>query len=372
MPLITANQFQLQPDYNSLTNVLGQALGQRLQKRQVEQAFQRQQLAAHAQTAMSFDDEQKAIAYMTKIMPTLNPEDKQRVMELANAGSKDEVDLFLARMLATNAPDQLLKSQYGQAKTKSYAPIPITNPKTGEIRMVLPKYNPNTDQAELSPLDIPEGFEVLTETPEQERQRDMETEVEETEQKEGIKTREQKKREENKKQAEFDWAGRIEERVQVARAKAKAKGEALTDLEQMEAALPELQDVVGRLKDLSEVATYTTAGRVADAVVRELGFPATKGATARAKYIATIQNVVLPLLKPTFGAAFTVGEGEKLEATLGNPDLSPEEKQAALEAFIDQKIRNIRMEARKAGAADEIDMDVSNMTDEQLRAIINE
>jgi hypothetical protein len=50
---------------------------------------------------------------------------------------------------------------------------------------------------------------------------------------------------------------------------------------------------------------------------------------------------VLPMLRDTFGAAFTVKEGETLRATLGGDDKSPAEKQAILKAFIAQKKRDL-------------------------------
>ena len=58
---------------------------------------------------------------------------------------------------------------------------------------------------------------------------------------------------------------------------------------------------------------------------------------------------MLPLLKPTFGAAFTVEEGNKLEATFGDPDLSPEEKIASLEELIAQKERDLRSKKAQTG-----------------------
>ena len=57
----------------------------------------------------------------------------------------------------------------------------------------------------------------------------------------------------------------------------------------------------------------------------------------------------LPLLKPTFGAAFTVAEGESLKATMGDPNATPEEKMAQLDAFIEQKMRTIGTKRRELG-----------------------
>ena len=47
-------------------------------------------------------------------------------------------------------------------------------------------------------------------------------------------------------------------------------------------------------------------------------------------------------MRQTFGAAFTAKEGDSLKETLGNPNLSPPEKDAALQAFIEQKVASIK------------------------------
>ena len=142
---------------------------------------------------------------------------------------------------------------------------------------------------------------------------------------------------------------------EIAKAIATYKSQGATEaanfdqLQDLEASLPALSDIVDNLKELGSVATYSKSGRAYDAVARELGFGATEGGTARAKYIATVANEVLPLLKQTFGSAFTEREGESLKATLGDPNLSPEEKNAQLDAFIESKIRQANSIRSKLG-----------------------
>lgn len=92
----------------------------------------------------------------------------------------------------------------------------------------------------------------------------------------------------------------------------------------------------------------------------------TEGAIARAQYTATIDNYILPLLKQTFGAAFTAVEGERLRATLGNEDLSPQEKQAALNAFISAAEREIRTLGGVVPEATPDPTDTSGRSDEEL------
>ncbi|MBL4940965.1 MAG: hypothetical protein JKY81_04805 [Colwellia sp.] len=141
--------------------------------------------------------------------------------------------------------------------------------------------------------------------------------------------------------------------VKLATAEATARGEALSDLKKAEAGLPGLQEVTSKLRELSSIATHTITGKAFNVISKEFGFGATKGGTARAAYQATIDNQVLPLLKQTFGAAMTEGEGKRLAATLGDVDSPPEEKQAQLDAFMDSQIRQIDNLKRETGEATE-------------------
>ncbi len=105
--------------------------------------------------------------------------------------------------------------------------------------------------------------------------------------------------------------------------------------------MPGLEMVVQKLDGLSEKATYTAGGQGLDWAMKQSGMEPREAAVARAEYIAMVDNQVLPMLRDTFGAAFTVKEGETLRATLGDPDKSPKEKQAVLRAFIEQKRRDV-------------------------------
>ena len=157
----------------------------------------------------------------------------------------------------------------------------------------------------------------------------------------------------------------IAEAVKLAESEAKERGDVLTDLGRMEASLPGIKDAVNQLIDLSSIATSTFAGKAFDLAVKESGFGSTKGADARAKIIAIVDNQVLPLLKETFGAAFTVQEGDNLKASLVDPDASPSQKRAQLEAFLAQKIRNIETKETQLKGSSET-VDVSTLSDEEL------
>jgi hypothetical protein len=118
--------------------------------------------------------------------------------------------------------------------------------------------------------------------------------------------------------------------------------EARADLAVIETGMPQLREMVADLNMLSTTATSTTYGRTRDDVSRRLGLPTSDAAIDSRTYMATLDNEILPLLRQTFGAAFTAAEGDRLRATLGGEELSPAEKQATLDAFITAKERRIK------------------------------
>lgn len=141
------------------------------------------------------------------------------------------------------------------------------------------------------------------------------------------------------------WAAKIAKDVALAKAQAQGQGEAAQALASQTAAYPGIKDTITRMKTLADSATYTLFGQGFDWAAKQFGFDATPGATDRAKFISLLDNQVLPMLKPIFGAAFTAVEGDRLRATLGDPDASPQQKQAALDTFLLQVEKNI--EAKK-------------------------
>lgn len=144
-------------------------------------------------------------------------------------------------------------------------------------------------------------------------------------------------------------AGQIKQQEAQAQEVGKRLGEAQGTLTFLDANMPKLEEVTNRLGQLADTATYTMAGRGADFLNRELDRTPRQGAVDRAEYIATVDNEVLPLLRDTFGAAFTVKEGESLRATLGDANKSPAEKDAVLKAFINQKKAQVQALQRQTG-----------------------
>ena len=164
-------------------------------------------------------------------------------------------------------------------------------------------------------------------------------------------------------QAELELKPQVEGAVTEAKEQAKVNAEVSKDLDAQLSQLPRLEEVVDKLSDLGQVATFTKAGRAFDSAKRELGLDVGEGAVARQEYIATVDNEILPLLRQTFGAQFTEREGQALKNTLGNPDLSPREKDALLRAFIDQKRSQIEvLQRRKAGPSEQV-IDFNDLPD---------
>lgn len=155
--------------------------------------------------------------------------------------------------------------------------------------------------------------------------------------------------ESGKSKSQLKFKPQITKAVKLAEKAATERGEVLTDLSRMEASLPGVKEVVNELLELSDIATSTLGGKAFDFVVKQSGFGATKGADAKAKMIAIVDNQVLPLLKETFGAAFTVQEGDNLKASLVDPDASPSQKRLQLESFLAQKERNVRTKQNQLG-----------------------
>lgn len=133
----------------------------------------------------------------------------------------------------------------------------------------------------------------------------------------------------------------------------KSFGEAESHLADLEANFPELNDVISKMKAVGQQATYTKAGKVYDAFNRQLDLEPRESAVAREQYVNMAKNQVFPILKQTFGAQFTKAEGDALLSTLGDAEKSPAEKEAALNAFIDQQTRNIKSARRRVGKEQE-------------------
>jgi hypothetical protein len=266
-----------------------------------------------------------------------------------------------ARAAIRQAPilEALQKQKLANAQRGAISPLQrgqgVVTQQDGNAFIQTPVFNPSTGEVNIVSSPISGSLTSrMGETPQQKSAREI---MEAEEKRRAQLTAEQDLKPgieadivKSKAEQELKFKPRITSAVKLAEKAAAERGDVLTDLDRMTAAMPGLEDVVSDLRELAPIATSTLGGKLFDGAVKQTGFGSTKGATARAKFIAIIDNQVLPLLKPTFGAAFTVQEGEALRATLGNPDSSPEEKIAQLDAFLAQKVRDVESKGRQLGA----------------------
>jgi hypothetical protein len=163
----------------------------------------------------------------------------------------------------------------------------------------------------------------------------------------------QKEIEKSKKTGELEakkeLAPSITKAEEIAKNVGKADGIQINELNDRISVQPRLFKVVEELSSLGKEATFTFTGRAIDAARRELGLPVGRGAVARTEYISKVDNEILPLLRQTFGAQFTEKEGQSLKNTLGDPNKSPEEKEAVLKSFIAAKLGTIESLKRRTG-----------------------
>ena len=82
---------------------------------------------------------------------------------------------------------QAQQDRQRQATQKSFAPITIINPETGEKRLVSPTIDNLTGEGTLSPFDVPSGFVIADETDQESRSADLAAKIKEEREKAGIK-----------------------------------------------------------------------------------------------------------------------------------------------------------------------------------------
>jgi len=152
------------------------------------------------------------------------------------------------------------------------------------------------------------------------------------------------------KDVELQMQPMIEREKNKAQELGKAEGQITAEMRDRMATMPQLQQVANRLSALGKLATYTMTGQARDFLMRQAGMDVPDAAVARTEYISIVDNEILPLLRQTFGAQFTQKEGESLKVTLGDPNKSPQEKDAVLRSFIQTKMETINSQARRVGA----------------------
>ena len=120
----------------------------------------------------------------------------------------------------------------------------------------------------------------------------------------------------------------------------------------LEKNLPAFEDMTNELIGLADKATYTKAGQARDWLLRQTGQPMSEGGIAREKYKQVVANELIPKLKQMFGGQLSDSERESLLATLGDVNLSPEEKKSAINAFIEAKRRQVKYNQPQTSQSD--------------------
>lgn len=153
---------------------------------------------------------------------------------------------------------------------------------------------------------------------------------------------------------------------------AKNYAEDLNTYNNLQANLPELEKMVDELAALAPKATHTKAGRVTDVIQRELLDRVTEGDKAASLYETKVNQNLLPLLRQTFGAAFTERDREALQKTLGDPFAHPDIKNETLKSFINNKRGEIEAKSRKLRSYSQPSLKQFNETPQYQEGMIAE
>jgi len=163
----------------------------------------------------------------------------------------------------------------GRSGNQAFQPVTLINPTTGEKMLVSPNVNRQTGEANLSPFDIPQGFEVSTETADEKRQGDL-----------GVLG--------DRKRLEIESAN-----------KAKRQQGWITEGLTSAEALPNINRGIDLLNSVE------TGGIDKVSLMAKQLF-GVEGAD-EAELSNRLGKAVLSQLRETFGAAFTAAEGKQLE-----------------------------------------------------------
>jgi hypothetical protein len=258
-----------------------------------------------------------------------SPKLAQRTVQLAQlaqedpAAAREQLKALQAQTMALGTASGLADKGFADKAVWTQQEI------NGQLVDGFGVYDPNKKQTEFFPVGA-----SIKETPEQ------------------VSTRKTEEAGEIEK-AKLEQKLKLEPEIEAAKAEAavmgRLRGEDVDKLNYLESSIPELKGLTEEMRKVGKLSTYTTTGRLTNAVIKELGLPAREGAVARSELISMIDNQLLPMLKPTFGSAFTEREGDALKATMGDPNSSPEQRDAALNQFISSFERQQRQLQSKLG-----------------------
>ena len=337
MALITARDFPgLNPrrDISPITNAIGGLLNQNRQQQEVQRLEKIQSDKQVLKTTgaqflglrnINNLDTQKTEMSKLARAALQRGEDITIFEEGLKIQDPDEMNLFLTR-IATRATDadKILERELGLSKkltTRAFAPVTLVNPDTKEKLLVTPTFNPNTNQAELKPLDFPEGFEISTETPEEKRAADVVSTGEET------------------------------------RAEITAKEIAKRRQSQITTGLDAADATANVRRALDLLGEVETGG--VDAVSLKVKQVFGVEGADEAELSSRLGKAVLSQLRATFGAAFTEREGARLasiEAGFGKSS-------AGNKRLLQQALRILERSANRGATAADAEGDVDSAQD---------
>lgn len=132
-------------------------------------------------------------------------------------------------------------------------------------------------------------------------------------------------------------------------AMAKNYAKDIDEYNTMQANMPQLLEMVDDLNNLADKTSTSLYSKGKSALYKAFN-ASTDTDDANVAYDNMVDNNILPLLRQTFGAAFTEREGERLKATLGNKGMTAAQRKQALNNFITQKQREMESKKRKIDA----------------------
>ena len=238
----------------------------------------------HAREAYrrALSDPANAIQYMQKGVELVSAAGGNPTMmanDLQMLQTNPEAAMQAIKMGYAGIDPQGYRSQFGDpgrigASTKSFAPVTIVNPITGEKKLVSPTFDPATGKAELSPFDMPEGFELSTETPEEKRQANI---LAKGQEKQAVL------------EAELATKPKVEE--QIVKSKARAK--------KVEAAFNQMEKIRGNIINLDEGITAIDEGASSGVIASKL--PSFRAASQKLDNVANRLGLDV-VSSVTFGA----------------------------------------------------------------------
>jgi len=200
--------------------------------------------------------------------------------------------------------------------TKAFAPVLVENDE-GEKKLVIPTFNPNTNKAELSAVDMKNGFRLAKETGQEKREAD------------------------------------VQAKIKTKRGEATAKSQAERREDQINQGLDAADGFANVERALTLMNNVETGG-IDNASLKAKQFFGIEGAD-EAELSNRMGKAVLSQLRATFGAAFTAAEGKQLQVIEAGFGKSTEGNRRLLEQTKRIILRSARRGIRAAKATGDLD-----------------